>query len=499
MKAHKLMTALAIAVVLLGAAGPARSSNTYDLNIYGCSAEWFLWSQTAPTFLSTTGGCTGVESAVSGTTYFMATATGCTGFTGVNSDDTVNIRATYNTSNDAIWAVIGTKDPADTSCNGTDPTGSLHYRLQPPSISVSSSNGTTTYSLASQPACPSAWEPRTKPDQFFTQESHGLKSGMLSSSAAWIDRCFVPVGTNPADCQCYNPYGGLVACKPAVDGRTLSYYRVVADPTAFYVNKAVTIRTCSGGDDAGQMCAVDTDCPNGSCPATGTPITNISRMMAAMIFTGQANNWQDLGKGFPNLPIIRCMRHAGAGTHITFYYAAMGDTHGWLPTDVINYQTPAATISDPTTTPSFYSYDTIPTQLDCVNGTWSGAPNGSAIGAIGYTDADRSTSLGANVTMVNYNGVTPNRRNMRNGLYDDFWSVNTLYYDPARYPSGNVVRGIADSLVSYVSDPNVITGLGTGTTAKGNYWATFGEMRYMKYGADQYPALKGTTGPVQSP
>jgi hypothetical protein len=484
MKLGNSLTALVLSALLLGAAVSANAA-TRDINIYGCSAQFFLWSTLAPGFLTASGCTVGTPAYDStGQTHFMVTGTSCSAFAG----DTVNIRVTYHTSNDAIWSLNGVKDPENTK-----PCANGFQRQMASTVSGSLVTGTacTTVTLGAS----------DEGYKYFTQQTHGHQYGMWNASTStqgpWINRCFTPVGTNPTACSCIDPRTSTnVGCEPAVDGSDLSYYNPIVDPTAFYVNKAVTITRCvTSNGTQGDMCTATTqahDCTGpGATGVCGTPevLDNISRSMAVQIFTGQAYNWTDLGAAFTtSLPIVACMRHTGAGTHITFDYAAMGDTHGWLPASVLN--------SESTSSPTAYFYDTITTMLGCVNGvTGASTTGGSAIGAIGYTDADRSTSLGLHTSMLNYNGVLPSRRNVRNGLYDDFWSVNYLYYNPTYNPVGSATYQVFNAFYNYENDPAKITTLGSGTTNKGLFWATVGEMVYMKNGADLYPGYVGATTP----
>lgn len=351
---------------------------------------------------------------------------------------------------------------------------------------------------------------------YFTQKSEGYKYGVYyTSSNPMIIRCF---GDTTKTCLGTSTYN-----EPMPDDTNLAWYNPIADPAAFYVNKAVTEGTCTGGSNAGDMCSASSDCASGTC--TAAAISNISRMMAAEIFTGQVQNWQDFGAGFANLDVWACMRHTGAGTNITFDYAVLGDGHSWLPNGTANMANQDSSIVG--SPPNIWFYDTITAQLACVNGeVSSGTYNstGSAIGSIGYTDADRSTSIGSgtslpNVVMVNYNGIQPSRRNVRNGLYD-FWSKNYLYYNPsvtANAPptssgAGGTNFTVFDAMATYASNPTKITNL---TTGKGNFWAAMGpgsttnvsgfnntgyvipsgEMWYMKSGANILPGPTTATNP----
>ncbi len=175
--------------------------------------------------------------------------------------------------------------------------------------------------------------------------------------------------------------------------------------------------------------------------------------MAVNIFTGQVISWPDFGAGYAPLPIVACLRHAGSGTMATFDYGVIkgngwsaaplattetynGNSNGPLgpsPYTAVNAGWPDGTIP---TTPAYIANDGNPGETIWFN-------SGSAdemkciniqAGAIGYSDSDQLTGSGAttygNVAAVAYNGYFPNRVNIRNGLYDDFWTNEWLYYNP---------------------------------------------------------------------
>ncbi|MGD0229326.1 MAG: hypothetical protein ABSC19_03070 [Syntrophorhabdales bacterium] len=548
MKIGKIMMLVLLAGVLLVAAGTANATTT--INIYGCSAQFFLWSSMnsgnpsagTPNFLADTaanGGaaCSSVTWAYdsAGTNYFWASGTGCSNpnIVGDGSGNIV-ISVAYKTSNDAIWSVNGVEDPENTSGSSfCAAVGGLYTQRKLASGTVSgtcnSGSCTGTSCTSGTTACTNTATCQTvtlgasdEKADFFTQVSWGNKYGVYyTTSNPVICREFGPSGTT-----CIN---GTTPAEPAPSDVNLAWYNPIADPTAFYVNKAVTEYTCVGGTNAGDMCNPSdspADCGGGGT-CTQATITNISRMMAAQIFTGQAKNWSDLGGGFTSIPIWACMRHTGAGTNITFDYAVLGHDHTWLPQGAVMLNEDS--IQKNTGAENVYFYDTITSQLACVNGEISSGTynsTGSAIGAIGYTDADRSTAIGSgtslpNVVMLNYNGILPSRRNVRNGVYD-FWSKNYLYFSPTAancppsYPGCSTTGTnftVFDALTRYASNPAMITALPTG---KGNFWAAIGtgtgvptqtnyscnptssscptppaiptgEMYYMKAGADILP------------
>jgi hypothetical protein len=203
-------------------------------------------------------------------------------------------------------------------------------------------------------------------------------------------------------------------------------------------------------------------------------------MMAVMIFSGNAFNWNDFGNAYPSKAIEACLRHAGSGTHATLDYAVMrGIDWGWaLPT----------VQSLPPNQPIFYFNDGSTDMMKCVNGEGvpPHAPNfptgTNTLGRIGYADADqgnRTFTYGP----VKYNGFAPLRGPIRNGQYD-FWSAQWCYDDCTGVNGCPVVEA---SLYAW-ADRNV-------PTAKADYWTPICEMTYNKATDQDYPNYVGASCP----
>jgi hypothetical protein len=123
--------------------------------------------------------------------------------------------------------------------------------------------------------------------------------------------------------------------------------------------------------------------------------------------------------------------------------------------------------------------------MNCVNGsgTWAGT------GAIGYADADQAVS--PNTQAIAYNGEMPHRINIRNGLYDNFWSIQHLYENPAA-PEYAATHGLVQEMMTFAANPNNIP------SCKAPYWAAYGEMQNMKPDDFSYP-FKVTAPNPQNP
>ena len=67
-------------------------------------------------------------------------------------------------------------------------------------------------------------------------------------------------------------------------------------------------------------------------------MSNITRAMAVLLFSGEIANWNQFGSNFPDLVVTLCYRHAGSGTAATLDYSVVRG-NGWgggLPTSENN-------------------------------------------------------------------------------------------------------------------------------------------------------------------
>jgi hypothetical protein len=244
--------------------------------------------------------------------------------------------------------------------------------------------------------------------------------------------------------------------------------------TAVNVWVASISAKCNGGVNANQNCTRDNQCPdvalgNTSCKAI--PIDNISRLMATMIYNGQAYTWKDFGDWYPSLPIVACLRHAGSGTAATLDYAVMkGNGWGW-----------GLVTAENASSPTIWFNDGSSDEMNCVN---------TLSGAIGYADADQiaGSVYYPNVHALKYQGVEPKRWKIRNGEYD-FWSLQWIYGNPARTAYSSIKTGWIVPLVNFAADPANVP------STKAEYWATDAEMVYMKSTDQSYPGYRGASLP----
>lgn len=203
------------------------------------------------------------------------------------------------------------------------------------------------------------------------------------------------------------------------------------------------------------------------------------------IFTGQANNWLDFGTGYQfagaanSNTITVCIRAAGSGSLATLdegIIRANGWNGGAHLLSGIN-QGGATTVWT----------DGTGAEMTCVN---------TISGAIGFADADRALGMAplynsanppfaishyASTMPLTYNGEAPTRVNIRNGIYDNFWTVEQLYQLPA--DNGTPVGTLAAGLTAAAGNPASLS-----VTDRANYWASVDEMYQMKTSDLTYPA-----------
>jgi hypothetical protein len=476
----QFLRGMAICTALLVLWGTAKAAEI-SINIYGASAQYLFWNDAADDFLTQSMKCTNTERAGDSTgSHGITKGTGCSG-----KFDTIYIRYSSKASYDGIRAMCGV-DP-DNQCPDK------RYRK-----------------MVDETSCPGgakgAWKDGTcsalkcvdvtlgaadAAGESFVQESHGNQLGHKGGN--WEDDSF----------------NGIPTCG---QDKTLAYYRPVVVPFAFFANNSVTVKrcvapsategtgikviskagdfctgddnghdqkcigyykcdgTCTGGVKAGQKCSTATDCPDATLNQTSCkemPLDNISRLMAAMIFSGQAYYWSDFGGFFKEEPIVACLRHAGSGTHATLDASVMKGAAG-LPT--------VQSHSEPTVWFNKGSGD----MMKCID---------ENRGAIGYADADQLADRKnyPNVHALNYQGVEPRRWTVRNGLYD-FWSAQWVYEDPQE-SNYNDTHPVVQALMAFASNPAKIP------ATKADYWATQSEMNYTKGTDWLYPEFTGASNP----
>ena len=205
------------------------------------------------------------------------------------------------------------------------------------------------------------------------------------------------------------------------------------------------------------------------------PLDNVSRLMVLHIFSNAVDNWNDFGPSFPDLTIVKCMRHAGSGTHQT-----MLDTVARGDVIISRISGPANNIWH------YKSSSTLTT--DCVD---------RFPGGIGYVDADKimyRSGLGSGdslgVHQLKYQGVAPSRYDVAWGKYN-YWAAQTCFADNcADNADGDLA--ILTAIQNQASQPQYLTFDNFGQSSY--FWATDGDMKVYKTNNDpkDYPKSKTT-------
>lgn len=437
MKIRSIIASAVAGASMLGLVGTA-SAAVVDLNVYGASAQYLYWNAVAPNVL-TNMGCTAIEQAKTADNKHGITRATC----GV---DTVYYRVSSKASFDGPSAVKGNDFYAGAAekCNAGDP-GDPGAALRPYYRKMADES-TVTWGLPSAPGVATG----TKCARVTLGTSDVSGSSFTQSSTG----------------QLKGPLGGGIVSRTfnGIDTTGLNTYNPIVVPFAFFTNPTVQrdLAYPPGG---------------GAHVANFQTITNLPRMMAVQIFSGQAYNWKDFGDDFVNLPVVACHRHAGSGTAATMDYAVMNGAWGALMAS-------AESVAGPTV----YFNDSSSDEVKCVggSGTWLGN------GAIGYADADQAETV--TFKRLKYNGEDASRINIRNGRYD-FFTKQWMFEDPAAVNYAQTHPFVA-AMMTYAANPASIPGATAWGADKSAFYATNAEMVYMKTSDQTYPGYVGATSPL---
>jgi len=510
----KSLITLLAASSLMASAGIAAADTAGAIALYGSSAQAAYWNAQAATWLTGQAanggmGCTHATTATAvkvpstssasyaGTTHYQIVGTGCTNpdALAVASNGTLTVLYTANDSVTGIQSVAGAIN--------ADGCPSANQRVMYPATGVI--NCQTVHVGVADVA-----------GESIVQTSSGNKFGPMGGPAV-----------NPNyTAAAYPPNGGLNTAAMGLSYINPGFNGTLATPFGFFANKGVTATQCTSGligsycgtplDNSpnnaitgnsnsdylttGNQTAINHQCDtaygsnDGTC-GPAAPITNISRLEAALLFSGKIANWNNLGTYFTPQPVTLCMRQAGSGTQATFDWAVMraGGT-GWGATALTNQKVSANGLS-------VYFNQASADMANCINGETSangGTP--TVMGAIGFMDADTVVGTSASnldVVRLAYQGVYPTRYAVRNGLYD-FYALAWFYMTQANYTGDSnnqapvtAIGQLASDMITFAQDPDNMA------PAKANYWATQLEMNVVK-GTDQsYPAATVVAWPMQ--
>jgi hypothetical protein len=404
-------------VALIGMTGASVAfAETYEVNLYGASAQYILWSSAAEDFLKSDAvGCASISKYddTAGKNYVGE----CT-----KDGNTYRVRVSAKTSTDGILAVTGHRDlSVDSSSSNYCADGKERKML----------DTAATHTMTCEDVTIGAADVEYTS---LTQHTYGAKYGPKTGQTA-TERNY--------------QFDAPDVLSVATEISSFDHVQPFIVPFAFFVNKTVT----------------DTN---------GNTIDNLSRLQVNALFSGKIKNWAALG--LQNRDVRLCLRHAGSGTHATL--------------DLGVFRGDASLASKENNSGSVYGYsaakpiiwfnDGSSDLMKCLNGTYT---TETGAGAVGYADADQSTSSYSNVARLKFQGIAPSKLAILNAGYD-FWSLQNLYINPEDE------IGLNASFIEYATNLETIPS----TLGVSTYWATAIELNnaQIEKGADDvYPEVTG--------
>jgi hypothetical protein len=476
----KVLTGLAVGMVVIAASAVAQAE--ININIYGASAQHLYWNDYAEDFLKTAKSCSNVSADEFDSKHGITRGT-CGG-------ETVYIRYSSKASYDAVYALRGIfPDPPqgcttgferqmvnETTCPGTWVKGDTNKCTALKCVKVN---------VGAMDVVGSSFTQTTAGHTYGNTKTTG-PDGVGVPTNPWMKRSFTSTSVNDSGLNRQSPivvpfgffaHNSVTKTKclgPDPKEPTASAHKAIStwgnqcwDPDGDGKSKdcigsyKCISGTCSGGERSGQACSTPAQCPDVALEGTNCqrmPLDNVSRLMVAMIFSGQALNWQDFGAWYPALDVVGCMRHAGSGTQATFDWAIMRDSskrwYGDIP-EVERFQDS-----------KLWFLEGSSDMMKCID---------INPGAIGFADADQleaGTTNYPNVHALKYNGIEPRRPKIRNGEYEFYSNINMYTAGDTSIP--NFITNWYNSLWQFAQEPENLQDL------KAKYWATKKEMAFNK-------------------
>lgn len=517
----KIALGLILGACVMAFAGAAHAA-TY-VNLYGTNEEYTFWTNEGITLLSNFG-CT-----VSTATRFLANpttsgvivGTNCTGLPDAQNppaggDNTAN--AIYFTfTNKASWdGIDAVNDFYDVDNWGTfNPNTGEYVPATNPcpapnmrQVATCTAGGTSCTTVGN--VCQDIHIGVSNLEaSAIVQTTYGTLKGPIDPTDNPTFRQFPSTGapyTGPAT----NNLPSSVTV-PLLAGGNKTYPNPTAPlayPFAFYVNPQVTTTRCNTSSPTtgaiNSFCFDDTVCGGTATVAPFTycvaqTIDNLSRLQAVALFSGAVANWNDFGGTYVNKPVTLCLRHAGAGTLSVLDVGLMQSYNsGWGASLV----TSENRVNSGNPAPYIYFNDLVSDELNCLswasgNTTFSGAdtlPTSIAGGGVGIADADNANKAN-NYTEVKFNGVPASRVAMRDGIYDNFWTMDRLYV-PTGLPQS--VLEVYGEMLLLAGDPTQIN-INTVGNPRQNYYGSTTELNYLKNTSTFYPGVYKAAPNQQQP
>ncbi|HYA40836.1 MAG TPA: hypothetical protein VEF34_06010 [Syntrophobacteraceae bacterium] len=250
---------------------------------------------------------------------------------------------------------------------------------------------------------------------------------------------------------------------------------------------------CQGAVESGCGGLANTNAGSAGLYCTAQAIDNLSRLQVVALYSGAIADWTEFGPSFwPAKSVTLCNRHAGSGTAATLDWGIM-EGNGW-GAGLVQAENRATTDNPP----YIYFNNGTGDMKNCLNWAHGDAFAGSDAlagadayggieqdGAVGYMDADNGNV--AEYVQVKYNGVSASRYTMHDGIYDDFWTVNRMYF----VGLDQTLTDLVADMVLYVNNPDNINSTSVGSARSMTYGAS-NELNFKKKTSLSYPDTPST-------
>ncbi len=478
----KMIKGIVTGLAMFAIIGTANAAD-YTVNMCGASAQAGFWQQAGAAVVQDALNCSDAVLDGIDDKHMVVRGQNCNADGGATNDDTVYVR--YNVVNSSFgctnYDCTSSEGWANPSSCDFDGSGFTCDTAQAAQCMLGCADVACEEITATTIGFPSGRKGAPVNGGTEAMAPQGNAAGYPTTADTFYNGVVVPFGfiVNNAVTDAVCTYGGLD------ENAHLAYDKRGWECDPEEVEACVGAYKCIDPDgdgtgvcqDGNQGTANETTCSDSrDCIADDVtlgceaqPMKNISRLMALHIFSDQVQNWNAFGPSFPSLPIVKCMRHGGSGTHQTLIDTVFrGDA---LLATVTRFIAPAG---------NFIWHYTSSSDLtrDCV---------AYYDGGIGYVDADKALETGKLIKGIHqlmYQGVAPSRLAVANGKYN-FWSAQSCFLDSTAGCYGTEGLNILNLIMTKAGDPTFLTYAGFGQ--KAYFWATQDEMSVSKTNGYAYP------------
>ena len=466
---------MVVSCVLFLAGNVFAAANSYDINIYGASAQSNFWKNQGTVWMSSVLGCASTAKAcaakwdstngryIQDSKDCIIKGTGCDADNDGSNDDTVKLAYSDKASFAGIFSI-----------NGEDPFGDNDYCDPDFSSQKMVNEANCDFSNGNSGLC--------------CVDGSGGGAGSCGSLASKLadendlDRYAcrrVSLGASDV--------GNTAFKQKSYGWENYDDYAVIPGPPGQYSNYTIDRDFTAA---TGIPVTVDTNVASAArpivvpfmfqknCAIDFIPGDNLSRSQAYMLMTKQVKYWNEI---FPTAPanarVLICARHAGSGTQATMDLGVLRGDSGVYPFDHYYLGTGSS--------PIVMLNQSSSNLTECVNdnggsvianASWITA--GDTLLAIGYADADKfgnwvksdgtlETNAAdvfqkdgyENVCYLKYQGYTATAANVKTGAYP-FWAEQYVYYRNAE------VSAAGTDYQKFMS--NSVVGIGDVTPSRGD-------------------------------